>query len=213
VHSYVLAGVLLPGADLRRLEEMHAALFDRFWGVRIGDLRDVALAEARGLFAEYRDLLYEAPFQVQVELLFVGRAVGLLAGLSTQLDPGFDPWAETLPFAEQLAAEELRRGWRDVAAELRLQALALLALPRQLQSLLTRFDQGNLVLQTAPAPDSRRARERLDRGVRRLTWTVAAAALLLAGALLRASAPGDLLGLGLMALAVPVFLAGLVLGR
>jgi len=213
VHSYVLAGVLLPGADLRRLEEMHAALFDRFWGVRIGDLRDVALAEARALFAEYRDLLYEAPFQVQVDLLFVGRAVGLLAGLSTQLDPGFDPWAETLPFAEQLAAEELRRGWRDAAAELRLQGLALLGLPRQLQALLTRVEQGNLVLQTAPAPDARRARERLDRGVRRLTWTVAAAALLLAGALLRAAAPGDLLGLGLMALAVPVFLAGLVLGR
>jgi predicted unusual protein kinase regulating ubiquinone biosynthesis (AarF/ABC1/UbiB family) len=213
VHSYVQAGVLLPGADLRRLEEMHAALFDRFWGVRIGELRDVALAEARGLLIEYRDLLYEAPFQVQVELLFVGRAVGLLAGLSTQLDPAFDPWAETLPFAVQMAAEELNRGWREVAGEVRLQALTLLALPRQMQSLLTRAEQGNLVVQTTPSPEARRARERLDRGVRRLTWTIAASALLLSGALLRAAAPASLLGLGLMALAVVVFLAGLVLGR
>ena len=54
--------------------------------------------------AQYRDILYELPFQVQVDLLFASRAVGLLAGLSTQLDPEFDPWAETLPFAERLAA-------------------------------------------------------------------------------------------------------------
>lgn len=213
VRSYVQAGVLLPGADLRRLEEMHAALFDRFWGVRIGDLRDVALAEARGLLVEYRDLLYEAPFQVQVELLFVGRAVGLLAGLSTQLDPAFDPWAETLPFAEQLAAQQLRRGWREVAGDLGLQAVALAGLPRRLETLLTRAEQGTLNLQTTPSPEARRTLEHLDRAVRRLTWTAAAAALLIAGAVLRTTAPAGWLPLLLMALAVVVFLAGLVLGR
>jgi predicted unusual protein kinase regulating ubiquinone biosynthesis (AarF/ABC1/UbiB family) len=213
VHSYVEAGVLLPGADLRRLEEMHAALFDRFWGVRIGDLRDVALAEARGLLVEYRDLLYEAPFQVQVELLFVGRAVGLLSGLSTQLDPAFDPWAETLPFAEQLAAEQLRRGWRELAGDLRLQALALAGLPRRVDALLTRAEQGSLEVQTALSPEARRTVERLDRAVRRLGWMVAAAALLVAGAVLRAAAPADWLPLVLMAMAATVFLAGLVLGR
>jgi predicted unusual protein kinase regulating ubiquinone biosynthesis (AarF/ABC1/UbiB family) len=213
VHSYVLAGVLLPGADLRRLEEMHAALFDRFWGVRIGELRDVALAEARSLVAEYRDLLYEAPFQIQVDLLFVGRAVGLLAGLSTSLDPEFDPWAETLPFAQQLATAELRRSWRDLAAELRLQAATWVGLPRRLDALLTRAEQGTLVWQTLPAPEARRARERLSRAVRRLTWTVAAAALLLAGALLRAATPADRLGLWLMALAAVVLVGGWAAAR
>jgi predicted unusual protein kinase regulating ubiquinone biosynthesis (AarF/ABC1/UbiB family) len=213
VHSYVLAGVLLPGADLRRLEQMHAALFDRFWGVRIGELRDVALAEARGLLLEYRDLLYEAPFQVQVDLLFVGRAVGLLSGLSTRLDPDFDPWAETLPFAEQLAAEELRRGWRDVPGELRRQAAVLLGLPRRLDSLATRAEQGTLAVQASLAPEVRRTLERLDRAVRRLAWTVAAAALLVAGALLRAASPAGWLPLLLMALAAALFLLGLALGR
>jgi len=46
VHSYVAAGVLLPGADLRRLEEVHEELFARFWGVRIGSLRETAFSEA-----------------------------------------------------------------------------------------------------------------------------------------------------------------------
>jgi predicted unusual protein kinase regulating ubiquinone biosynthesis (AarF/ABC1/UbiB family) len=216
VHSYVLAGVLLPGADLGRLEEMHRALFDRFWGVRIGDLRDVALAEARGLVSEYRDLLYEAPFQVQVDLLFVGRAVGLLAGLSTQLDPAFDPWAEMLPFAEQLAAAELRRGWRKLATELPAQAALLLGLPRRIEALLSRAEQGTLTVQTAPATDSRygpNRRDHLERAVRRLAWTVLAAALLLSGALLRAAAPVDRLGLLLMILAAVVLVAGWVARR
>jgi predicted unusual protein kinase regulating ubiquinone biosynthesis (AarF/ABC1/UbiB family) len=216
VRSYVEAGVLLPGADLRRLEQMHAALFDRFWGVRIGDLRDVALAEAAGLLVEYRDLLYEAPFQVQVELLFVGRAVGLLSGLSTQLDPAFDPWAETLPFAEQLAAEQLRRGWRDwrkTLSELGVQGEALLGLPRRVDSLLTRAEQGGLEVQTTLSAETRRTVERLERAVRRLGWTLAAGGLLVAGAVLRAAAPADWLPLVLMALAAAVFLAGLVVGR
>jgi predicted unusual protein kinase regulating ubiquinone biosynthesis (AarF/ABC1/UbiB family) len=150
---------------------------------------------------------------VQVELLFVGRAVGLLSGLSTQLYPAFDPWAETLPFAEQLAAEQLRRGWREMAGDLRLQAMALLGLPRRLDAMLTRAEQGGLEVQTALSPETRRTVERLDRAVRRLGWTVAAGALLVAGAVLRAVAPADWLPLVLMALAAAVFLAGLVLGR
>ncbi|GBC60293.1 hypothetical protein DENIS_1244 [Desulfonema ishimotonii] len=32
VQAFVNAGTLLPGADLKRLEEVHEALFERFWG-------------------------------------------------------------------------------------------------------------------------------------------------------------------------------------
>lgn len=34
VQSYVQAGTLLPGADLKRLEEVHQALLNRFLGGR-----------------------------------------------------------------------------------------------------------------------------------------------------------------------------------
>ena len=49
----------------------------------IGSLRDTAFSEAEYFFREYRDILYDLPFQVQVDLLFASRAVGLLAGLAT----------------------------------------------------------------------------------------------------------------------------------
>jgi predicted unusual protein kinase regulating ubiquinone biosynthesis (AarF/ABC1/UbiB family) len=93
VRAYSDAGVLLPGADLRRIEQVHRDLYDKFWGVKLADLQGVALTEARSMILEYRDVIYSAPFQFPVDLLFATRAVGLLAGMSTGLDSDFDPWA------------------------------------------------------------------------------------------------------------------------
>src|SRR5262249_46647160 len=153
VRAYASAGVLLPGADLTRLEEMHRTLFERFWGVRIGQMRDVALSEAGYFPRESKHLLYEAPFQVQVALLFTSRAVGLLSGLATTLDPDFDPWAETLPFAERLAKEEIR-DWRAWLSEAAQQLRRLTALPGRVEDFLTRAERGEIAIQTGLAPET-----------------------------------------------------------
>jgi predicted unusual protein kinase regulating ubiquinone biosynthesis (AarF/ABC1/UbiB family) len=210
VHSYVSAGVLLPGADLRRLEEIHEELFDRFWGVSLGSLRDVAFSEAGYFFREYRDLLYEIPFQVQVDLLFASRAVGLLAGMTTHLDKDFDPWAETVPFAERLAREELRLGWRDLLREAAMQAQVLLTLPRRLDALVSRVERGTVTIQQSFAPDARKAVQRLERSIRRATWMMLSAALLISGVMVRLEQPGEPLGTGLLIAALLAFAWGLV---
>jgi predicted unusual protein kinase regulating ubiquinone biosynthesis (AarF/ABC1/UbiB family) len=208
VRSYVAAGVLLPGADLSRLEEVHEELFQRFWGVRIGSLRETAFSEAEYFFRQYRDILYELPFQVQVDLLFVSRAVGLLAGLSTQLDPEFDPWAETLPFAERLAAQQLRRDWREILQEGLAQVQVLLTLPRRVDAVLARAERGTLTVQANLAPESRKMIQRLERSIHRLSWTVVAAGLLIAGVLVHANRPGTPYSWLLMAAAGLAFLWG-----
>jgi predicted unusual protein kinase regulating ubiquinone biosynthesis (AarF/ABC1/UbiB family) len=208
VRSYQAAGILLPGADLRRLAEMHEELFERFWGVHIGRLKDVAMAQARHFISEYRDLLYNAPFQIQVELLFVGRAMGLLAGMGTHLAPEFDPWSETLPFAEKLAAEELRSGWRAAARETFVQAQRLWSLPRRIDTLLSRALRGQL--QITPNIETKRFQDRIERSLRRLGWTVAATGAAIAGALLRSGDHGDPYALVLFALAALLFLVALV---
>ena len=213
VHSYVAAGVLLPGADLRRLEEVHEELFARFWGVRIGSLRETAFSEAQYFLREYRDLLYQLPFQVQVDLLFASRAVGLLAGLSTHLDPEFDPWAETLPFAERLAAEELRRDWRGLLREGLAQLQTLLSLPHRMEAVLSRADRGALTVQAALTPESRKAVQRLERSIHRLSWMVVSAALLIAGVLVHAEAPREPYGQWLAILSALVFLWGILAKR
>jgi predicted unusual protein kinase regulating ubiquinone biosynthesis (AarF/ABC1/UbiB family) len=213
VQSYVDAGVLLPGADLRRLEEIHEALFQRFWGVSIGNLRERALSEVGYFLEEYRDLLYEIPFQVQVDLLFTSRAVGLLAGLSTHLDPEFDPWSETLPFARRLATEELRGGWGDTLRETVVQGRALLGLPRRIEGFLTRADRGNLTVQTSLTPETRRLVRRLERSVQRLSWMVIGAGLMLSGAILHAASPAEPYGRWLAIASAVALVYGLIVKR
>lgn len=185
VHSYQMAGVLLPGADLRRIEEAHRDMFDRFWGVPLGELRRVAMTQMGSLLAQYRDLIYEVPFQMPVDLLFVNRAVGILAGLATSLDHDFDPWAETIPYAERIAAQEA--GGLFGAAEEGLRQLMVLAtLPGQLDRFLTRAERGGLVVQTGFTPEAKSSLDRLERMAKRLSWVLVAVGLLLAGTLLRA---------------------------
>lgn len=213
VRAYQSAGVLLPGADLKRLEEVHEDLFRRLWGVRLGDLRDTALSEARYFFRRYRDLIYEMPFQVQVDMLFVSRAVGLLAGMATSLDPDFDPWAETIPFAARLAAEEGRRSWSEWLEELAHLGRAAFALPGRAERLLTRAERGELTVQAELTAESRQTVEGLERSVRRLTWMVAAAGLAIAAATLRAAAPADPLAPWIFGLAAVAVLWGLLRWR
>lgn len=181
IQAYQDAGVLLPGADLARLEDIHRVFFDRLWGVKLADLRGVALAEASGLLREYRDLVYEAPFQFPVDLLFALRAVGLLAGLSTSLDPEFDPWAETLPFAEELSShgpsETLRRALDEAGHFARL----ALRLPSALERVLTRAEREGVAVEVNLGRGARRELRRIERATARIAWFVAAGALLIAG--------------------------------
>lgn len=209
VQSYVNAGVLLPGADLKRLEEIHEAMFERFWGVRMGQMRDVALNEARYFVREYRDVIYDAPFQFQVDMLFVARAVGILSGMATNLDPEFDPWAETIPFAEQLAKEELQQNWRGWLQEIVSLGQLALKLPAELDRMLIQAQRGNLVVQTSLAPDARKTIQRLEQAIHRLTWVVVAASLLIAGVNWQTGSSGDNLGYWLMILALLAFLWGM----
>lgn len=210
VRAYQSAGVLLPGADLQRLEEIHREVLDRFWGVPLGRLRQVAMAEMRTMMRRYRDLIYEMPLQVQVDLLFTARAVGILSGLSTSLDPEFNPWAETLPHARRMAAEEARLGLQELLEEVARQARALLTLPSQLDSALTQGRDGRLTVRAELTPESRSLLERLDRSGRRLAWVVTASGLLLAGVL---TGPDSWTGRALMVAAGLGYLIGWVRGR
>jgi predicted unusual protein kinase regulating ubiquinone biosynthesis (AarF/ABC1/UbiB family) len=206
VQAYIDAGILLPGADRKRLEEVHDVMFQRLWGVKMGQIRDMALEEAEFLLREYRDLIYEMPFQLPADILFVGRAVGILSGMATSMDPDFDPWAAMLPFAETLAGEELARDWRGWLKEIEALIRLMLHLPRRLDQFMALAQRGELTMQVALSPDTARALRRLERSVDRLTWGVIFASLLISGTMLRLSEGPNWPSTGLFVLAGLVLL-------
>ena len=162
-------------------------MFQRLWGIKMGQLRQVAMEEAEFIWREYRDIIYEMPFQFPADVLFVGRAMGILSGIATSLNPDFDPWAETLPFAKQLAGEELTRDWRGWLDEIGNVVRLVLGLPGRVDHFLAQAERGQLAVQAALAPDTARILRQLERSVDRLRWGVIFATLLVSGMLLHLS--------------------------
>lgn len=194
VQSLVEAGTLLPGADLKRLEEAHQALFDRFWGVHVGRLKDVALGNAREFLADYRDVIQAAPFQFQADMLFIVRALGILSGLAAHLDPDFDVWSKTLPYARRYAREALPNAGLDRLGKLVRALRAAAVLPVRMERLFQQAERENLTVRTALTPELRKRLDGIDRGVDRLGWMVLAAGLGAAAVLVYGLRPDSLAG-------------------
>ncbi|MGQ9793675.1 MAG: ABC1 kinase family protein [Anaerolineae bacterium] len=185
VQAYIDADVLLPGADRKRIEELHETLLRRLYGIKMNQLRYAAFNEAQYLWREYRDIIFEMPFQFPSDVLFVVRAIGILAGIATSLNPEFDPWAETLPFAEQIASQELSRDWNRWLDQVLEMIRMMWMMPTRLDRLLTQAERGELATIASLAPSAERMLRRMERSLERLTWGVIFTGLLIVGILLR----------------------------
>ena len=209
IQAYVLAGALQPGADLRRLEEANQEWLQKVWGLRLGKLQETARRELRYFMREYRDLILETPFQVQADMLFIGRAVGILAGLTSTIDPEFDPWSKTLVYARRFAQEELTEDWQGFWQELFMLSKNVWRIPSHLEQVLTRTKQGALTVQVSLSPQMRKAVRRIDLSVRRFAWMVIAAGLLVSGVNLHIAGKDWPLGIPMIALSLVAFLWGM----
>jgi len=209
IRAYVMAGMLQPGADLRRLEEAHENWFQRIWGIRMGKIREVAFKEARHFFREYQVLIADTPFQFPAELLFIGRALGILYGIATHLNPDFDPWTQSIPYAKRFASEELKADWQDLPDEFILLGQHLLQIPANLDQVLTKARQGSLSILVSLSPETRKAIRRIDLSVKRFAWMVLAAGLLVSGINLHIAGIDKALSLILIVLSVITFLWGM----
>jgi predicted unusual protein kinase regulating ubiquinone biosynthesis (AarF/ABC1/UbiB family) len=191
VQSFVHAGALTAGADLKRLEEVHEALFERFWGVRVGQIQQAVFDQAGYFLREYRDLLFDAPFQFQADMMFIMRAIGILSGIATHLDPDFDPWAKTIPYAERYAGEDIKQEWQGWAHEAAELGHRLSGLPGLLERVLSMIRRDKLTVRSSFAPDTRKAVQRLEQAVTRLGWMVLTGALLIASVQVYVSGRGN----------------------
>jgi predicted unusual protein kinase regulating ubiquinone biosynthesis (AarF/ABC1/UbiB family) len=190
VRAYQGAGVLLPGADVTRLAQMQSEVLERYSGLTLKQAQQLAMSEWQDMAREYRDIIYEMPFQLPTDLLFVGRAIAILFGMATSLDPDFDPWKAVEPFARELAAEEIKRDWRDVLGELEKVTRVALSLPGQADRFFSQAARGELAVRTAWSPETTRTLNRVEIAINRLTRAVIFAALLLAAIAVYVTQPG-----------------------
>ncbi len=172
-------GVLLPSADLDRLIEAESLMFERFWGKTMNELRQIDMREMREFSHEFRDLIYEMPFQVPEDLILLGRTVAILSGMCTGLYAEFNVWTGLTPYAQKLISGETTGSglnyWLGEAAGW---ARTLVGLPHQLETVLSRLEHGQTQVQV---PQVARQIGVLDRTLRRLLGGFVFAALLLAG--------------------------------
>jgi len=193
VRAYQTLDILLPGADLKLIEQAEAELFELFWGKSMNELRQIHHAEMFRFAVKFRDLMYDLPFQLPHKLLMLGRAVGILSGMCTGLNPDFNLWEQLAPYATQLISSEVGTNWRVWLDELGNILKELIALPAQSGRVLSQIERGELAVQT---PGVTRQVASLERAVNRLTGGVVFAALLIGGVMLYNA--GDDLAAGLL---------------
>lgn len=210
VRAYQGAGMLLPGADLARLEQVQAELLERYSDLSFQQVQQLAMSEWHSLAHEYRDILYEMPFQLPADLLFVGRAISILFGMATSLDPDLDPWKAVEPFAKEMASDEVKRDWRGLLGELEKMTRLVLSLPGKADRFLGQATRGELVVRTRRSREDTRTLRRVETAVNRLASAVIFAALLLGAVAVYVTQGGGAVSYLLFALAVVALLASLV---
>lgn len=151
---------LLPEADERAVSRAIETLFDRYYGVTLGELSQVDLDEIEDLISEFRDILFEFPFQVPQDFIMLGRCLGILNGITTGLDPDFRPVEQLEEYAREIAGDEFGPEFEDLSQEALQWFGEITRIPRQLNSALQQFQHEPL--QFSLDPEEEELTERLD---------------------------------------------------
>ena len=178
VQAYKMLDFLLPGADLELIEKAEAKVFERFWGKSMGELQGIDHKELMEFASEFRELMYDMPFQVPQDLLLLGRTVAILSGMCTGLNSGFNVWQNIRPYAEELLKSELSGNWKVWWDEIEVLLRSLLSLPRRLDGILDQLERGKLQVQ-APGLEVHLAN--IEKNLKGLTGSVLFAALFIGG--------------------------------
>jgi len=200
-------GVLLPSADTSEIERAMTQLFARFGGMGFAELQEVDPREFLEFANQFGDVVRSLPFQLPENFLLIIRAMSLISGNCSSLDPAFNIWDAVEPYAGKLIREEGGNVLQEFAKNALSTATTLARLPKRLDELTTRIDEGRVAVQN---PRLERRIASLERTVRRVISAIIFVGLLLGGIALR---PDDaVLGTVLIAASVVPLLHALLAG-
>ena len=201
-------GVLLPSAETTELERAMTTLFARFGGMGFAELREVDPREFRDFAVQFGDVVRSLPFQLPENFLLIIRAMSLTSGVASSLNPAFNLWDSVEPYAAQLLRDESGNLVQDFAKQAIETAGIAFRLPKRLDALITRVEDGTVAVAN---PGLEKRVVRLERTTRQAVSALLFGALLIAGVLLRAD--DAVLGTAFMVASVAPLLHALFAGR
>lgn len=175
-------GFFLPDTDLDRISEAHEQILNQVWGRDLQDLARPDMEEVREMTQRFKDILYEFPFQVPQNFIYLGRALGILSGLSSMLNPTINPWVYVERFGSQLLRNRRLEllGWGQLVEMVR----SVAQFPLQVSRVLDSAEKGTLRLHFKPDRATQRQLDRLEQRTRQINLTLLTTATLLSGTLL-----------------------------
>lgn len=180
--AYDNLGFFLPGADLDRITEAQATILDQIWGRNLLDLTRPDPKEVQELGSEFRDLLFDFPFQVPQDFIYLGRAIGMVSGMVSMLNPDINPWYYIEKFGERVIADQqnVELTWETVLDRIR----PYLSTPSRINRVIQAADSGQLRVKAIPDPATLRHYERLEKRLGQLAWSILGAAAMVSGTIL-----------------------------
>ena len=185
VEAYRDLGFFLPGADVERITEAHEAILDQIYGRNLLDLTQPDPREIEAIGREFRDLLFDFPFQIPQDFIYLGRALGMISGLVSTLDPHINPWRQIERYGQQLLRGQSFQQLRDTGLAGVVELLRpFLDTPARIQRLLEEAEKGRLRVQLKSDRDAVRQQERLEKRVGQLAWSIISGAGILSATLI-----------------------------
>ena len=168
--------ILLPGADMALIEQAYSRIFERFWGMSTTEMLKINPEEMTDFLLEFRELLYDMPFQIPENFILLGRCLSILSGMCTGLDEDFNIWENVSPYAQKLISQDGESAINIFLKELFDSLKTVYRLPKRTDNIITRLEQGKLEFKI---PELNRQLSRLERAQNKQAVAVLFAAFLL----------------------------------
>lgn len=174
---------ILPNADRRQIRQGIQTVL-RF--VYNKNQRELNMLDFEEIIDELQDMIYEMPFQMPQDLIYLGRAVSMVAGLATLIDPQINLFDSLRPFSKELLAKEQREANWPARINDEIQAIIqfLLSLPRKMDSYYSSISHFEWQLHN-DFQKLERGLGRVERSNGRLAGSILAASLFIGGVQLR----------------------------
>lgn len=178
--------MILPGADRRPIIQAISIIFRHTYD---RTQRELTNMDVEQVFADTEHLVRDMPFQIPQNLIYLGRAISLVSGNVTGLNPDINLFAEIQPFTKQLLERERgEQGWSDqLRRELTSLGQIAVTLPRQMDNYYKAANRGELQMRV-DLTRLERSMRRVEHATGRLAGGIIATGLFLGGVLLRINA-------------------------